>query len=237
VSRRAGQLRTPAAVAGLAVAALVVVGVVALCEWLVFKADELPGEVRQEGVTTESLTNPAGEQGPPATGGECPPTPPPGGEPPAVASTQLMACPEHFDGRVVSYTGEVILGQLRRDEGAWVQLNDDPYALQLGPLRGHRITAGTNSGIPVLIPADSASAIETAGGPDARGDLLAVEGTFRRAASADGGGPAIVATSATVVEEGHPIRRPADGRRVAVAGVLAAVTAVVAGATAAASRR
>jgi hypothetical protein len=37
--------------------------------------------------------------------------------------------------------------------GAWLHLNDDRYALDLGPLPQHRTAVAGNSGVPVLVPA------------------------------------------------------------------------------------
>jgi len=48
------------------------------------------------------------------------------------------ACPRLLDGREVLYIGEVVGDVLRREGGAWAQINDDPYALEVGPFGPHR---------------------------------------------------------------------------------------------------
>lgn len=102
--------------------------------------------------------------------------------PPAglVSSNELYDCPASYDGRLVRYRGEVVGAVLRRDDGAWLQLNDDVYAGEIGPLPAHRDFRGGNAGVGVFVPHDVADAITFVGGPDARGDILEVVGTFRR---------------------------------------------------------
>lgn len=144
-----------------------------------------------------------------------------------VSSGDLIECPATYDGVTVRYRGEIVRAVLRRGERAWVQLNDDRYGLELGPLPQHRVGVGGNSGIPVSIPQGAADLITHVGDARHRGDVLDVSGTFLRADPDDGGGPAIRAETVTVTQVGGPTPRPALPSRAAVAAALAlAVIAV-----------
>ena len=145
-----------------------------------------------------------------------------------VSSALLYECPQLYDDLVVTYTGEVVGEVLRRGDHAWVQLNDDAYALTLGPIGSHAVSAGPNSGVSVRIPITVAEAIENVGASERLGDRLTVRGVFDSGDPADGGGTVIRADDVVAVERGGP--RPAlryPGRRLAAA-VLLPVTVIVA---------
>ena len=112
-----------------------------------------------------------------------------------VSSTQIFLCPSAYDGLEVSYVGEVVGELLPRRGGAWAQINDDPYALESGPLVGHRERAGFNTGLSVWLPEELAERIEQPGRPALRGDVVLLTGTIHRADPADGGGITLRATS------------------------------------------
>lgn len=143
-----------------------------------------------------------------------------------VTSELLVECSRVYDGRVVSYTGEVVRAVLRRGEHAWVQVNDDPYALGPGPLPGHRTALGGNSGMAVRLPGDRADVISTVGDHRAHGDIIEVVGTFDR--TGDVGAPAILAERAEVVDAGEPITHDIDPVRAAVAAASSVVALAVA---------
>jgi hypothetical protein len=146
-----------------------------------------------------------------------------------VSSVQVNLCPRRFDGRLVTYIGEVVGDVLRRDGGAWVQLNDDAYALGPGPLPGHRNFSGTNTGLAVWLPDEFAELATRPGRRDVRGDLLAVEGVLHRADPNDGGGLTIRAQSARLVATGftvgHQVHR--EQARIAVVLALVAIAMIV----------
>lgn len=161
------------------------------------------------------------EPEPPPAPGPCPDAAlSPSGPAVAVTSAELIACPRVYDGVRVAYEGEAVRAVLRRGDRAWVQLNDDAYAGALGPLPGHLVPAGVNSGIPVLLPAGAADLITVLGDPRHKGDRLLVEGTFRRAHPADAGGPAIDVATAAVVAQGGPVPRSVGPARIAAAVLL-----------------
>ena len=151
----------------------------------------------------------------------CPaPRGPAADEPVVVVADELIECPATFDGVTVSYRGEAVRAVLARGPRSWVHLNDDPYALELGPLYDHRTAVGGNSGIPVAIPTAVADTITHVGGPRHHGDILEVTGVFHRADPRDGGGPAIQADTARITQMGRPVRRSVDTARVITAGIM-----------------
>lgn len=154
---------------------------------------------------------------------------PPG--PVEVSSNDLYACPQVFDHQRVRYEGEVIGAVLRRSDGAWVQLNDDAYAADLGPLPAHREFRGGNSGVGVHLPEDLADEIESVGGPSTTGDVLAVTGVSYQSDPDSGEAAVIRASGATVTARGEPISHAAlpDRRIAGIVLALLAAGLVVAG--------
>ncbi|MBY5162662.1 hypothetical protein [Salsipaludibacter albus] len=143
-----------------------------------------------------------------------------------ITSSLAVQCGQRFDDRTIHYAGEVVGDVLERDRGAWVQLNDDAYALDLGPLPRTGIQAGTNSGLAVWLPTD-AGTTWTPGRHDRRGDVLAITGTFHHADPDDGGGTTIHAQSiATIAPATAPEPRAPSGTVIVLAAttLLAAAT-------------
>lgn len=211
MSRRGDQLSVTAALVGLTAIVAVVAGIIALADALLATVQTLP-----------PLPAPAfdPESPCPVTGQAT--------EPLAVTSPQLIECPDSYDGLRVRFEGEVVGAVLRRGERAWLQLNDDLYALA-GPLPEHRTPLGANSGLAVSVPVATAIRVDAVGGHHARGDRVAVIGEFRATDPADGGGPTIHAAEARILEPGHGVVHPPATPRLAVAGGLAALTLVAGG--------
>lgn len=143
---------------------------------------------------------------------------PPGGR---VSSAQVHSCPAAFDELEVTFVGEVVGELLPRQGGAWAQVNDDPYALEIGPIVGHRQLAGSNSGPSVWLPDGLHERIEAPGRPDRRGDVIAVEGRLLRADPDDGGGITVRAEELEVLAGPVEIQAPLHVLQVVVAAVLA----------------
>lgn len=142
-----------------------------------------------------------------------------------VFSSEVMDCPSAFDRQAVTYVGEVVGDVLQRDEGAWLLVNDDPYALEVGPLQGHSDFRGTNTGLSVWLPRPLPE-LEP-GGPDRRGTIISVDGVVQRADPKDGGGltlTALTSESTTILEEAVAVERPLN-RGQALAAVLFALVA------------
>jgi len=188
----------------LAAGAVVVAAVVALTA----TGDPVPGNLQPPAISSPE---------------DCPDAPSDG----VVASVELLACPDVYDGVEVVIEGEVVGGVLQRDGGAWLQLNDDAYATALGPLPASGVRAGANAAIAVFAPESVISRIASVGGAHAVGDRLRVAGTYLRADSDDAGAPALRATSAELLLPGRPIDRRAEPARVAAAAVSAAVAGVL----------
>jgi hypothetical protein len=141
------------------------------------------------------------------------------------SSAELIECAAAYDGSPVVFEGEVVRAVLRRRDGAWVQVNDDTYALGR-PVPEARTSDGGNAGIAVWLPGDLADRISRVGGPRDRGDRIRVQGVFVRSHPRDAGNPALHADTMAVVEPGHPIERPVSPRRLGVAAVLVALAAL-----------
>lgn len=140
-----------------------------------------------------------------------------------VSSGELLECPDRFDGRRVSYVGEVVGDVLERGDGAWVLMNDDAYALELGPLTAHGRFRGYNSGVSVWLDGDLAELADEPGRAGRRGDVLEVRGVVRRADPADGGGLTIRAAEGELVAHARELETPVHVLQAIVAGVLAVV--------------
>lgn len=144
-----------------------------------------------------------------------------------VTSGDVVECPDLFDGRPVTYVGEVIGDVLHRDGGAWALLNDDAYALEVGPLAAHGHFAGYNSGLTVWLDGELADLADEPGGPGRRGDVLRVAAVVHRVDPADGGGLTLRAFDAELLAQARPLERPLDVPQAVAAAVLALVAAAV----------
>ena len=142
-----------------------------------------------------------------------------------VSSSQIYACPSAYDGARVTYVGEAVGEILRRDGGAWVQVNDDPYALETGPVHGHRDLGGFNTGVAVWLPDDLHEEIDALGRHGRRGEVVSVIGIVHRADPADGGGLTIRAEAIEILAPSVVAYEPLHRIQAIVAAVLAALAA------------
>lgn len=142
-----------------------------------------------------------------------------------VTASAVLACPVAFDGARVMYVGEVVGDLLRRDGGAWALVNDDAYALEVGPLPAHRSRSGLNSGLSVWLPAPAVEGLGEPGRAGRRGAVIEVVGTLLRTDPADGGGLTLRAESVRVLAPGVDVDEPLD-RPQAVAAALVLALAV-----------
>jgi hypothetical protein len=127
-----------------------------------------------------------------------------------VSSALVLACPEAYDGLRVRYVGELIGDVLHRDGGAWVLVNDDDYALEVGPLPGHRDLRGTNTGLTVWFPDPLLDVVTGLGRPNLRGDVVEVTGVVVRADPTDGEGLALRADALRLVAPARAVHEPLD---------------------------
>ena len=152
---------------------------------------------------------------------------------PRLVSGVAFEGPDRFDGQRVVVIGEVVGDVLGRRTGSWIQLNDDAYALDHGPLAATGVPAGTNSGVAVWLPKELTPVALQPGRATHRGTILLVTGTFLRADPADGGGTAVRADHVELLDRGGPVAVATD----VPAGFAAAATMSLAIAAWAALRR
>lgn len=146
-----------------------------------------------------------------------------------VRTGDLHECPEHFDAERVRFTGEVVGVPLPRSGGTWVQVNDDDYALDVGPLPTHQDFRGGNSGIGVWLPDDLADRITRSGRWGSIGDIVEVSGTFHRV-DPDSGEIAVVHAARLRVEQvGQPVTEDPLRNRQVAAAVLAVLALLLVG--------
>jgi hypothetical protein len=138
-------------------------------------------------------------------------------------SGEVLRCPADFDGRIVTYVGEVVGDVLGRNEGSWVLMNDDAYGLVTGPLGASRVPRGTNSGLSVWLPSPMDLLAQAPGRAERRGDVLQVVGVVHRADPKDGGGLTVRADEVTLLSPAVELKVPLHTRQLAAAVVLAIV--------------
>jgi hypothetical protein len=203
--------------AGVVALLTLLAGVAALAEWL------------RHPPTIAPVPGPP-DPGDPRAEVVCP-APPVGSAPVRVSSNDLYDCPHSYDGNTVTFEGEVIGAVLDRRDGAWLQLNDDAYAGDLGPLPAHRELRGANSGVGVHLPTELAERIQWAGSHRARGDVLTVTGVYHQSDPVSGEVAVIRATAGDIARTGAPLAHERlRGRQVVGALVgLAALALLAAG--------
>lgn len=143
----------------------------------------------------------------------------------AVDSSTLIDKSDLFDGRTVTYRGEVIGDVMVRSDGVWLNINDDSYSRQ-----GERFhLAGYNRGQSVLAPKTAAKTVKYAGNYVQRGDIVEVTGIFHKAASKHGGEMMIEAKSVTLVKRGFPLTHRISRRRAVLAVVWMSIAVALFG--------
>lgn len=140
-----------------------------------------------------------------------------------VTSSQVFRCPEAFDDLEVAFAGEVIGDVLQRPDGAWVQVNDDAYALETGPLIDHRQRSGYNTGMSVWLPTGLHERVGGVGNADQRGDVILVRGLLDRTDPDDGGGITVRADQIQILAPSAEIEAPFHTLQATIAGLLAAL--------------
>jgi len=141
-----------------------------------------------------------------------------------ISSATANACPRLWDGRVVGYVGEVVGHVFARDGGAWIQINDDGYALQSGPLPNHLDFDGTNSGLFVWLPSEFVALVTHPGESRWQGDVLAITALFMRNDLTEGGQLTLRAIHVTSLAPARSVPRPIHGR-LAISALLAMMVA------------
>jgi hypothetical protein len=145
-----------------------------------------------------------------------------------ITSELVNACPAAFEGLGLTYVGEVIGHYLDREDGGWVQVNDDDYALRTGPLPAQNGFRGLNSSLAVWLPHDLAERLTGFGGPGRRGDVVELSGAVVRTDPADGGGLTFRASDLRVLAPSVAIEQPFHLLQAVAAGGLSVVALGVA---------
>jgi hypothetical protein len=123
---------------------------------------------------------------------------------PEVSSAEVVERPQRWDGRHVTFVGEVIGEAMVRGEVAWLHVNDDGYAHGTIPEGAELV--GYNSGLAIIAPTNLLGPIRHFGLHDTRGDMVEVVGVFHAADPRYGGDMLIEAESVTVVADGGRIQ-------------------------------
>jgi len=143
-----------------------------------------------------------------------------------ITSELVYACPRLFDGLRARYVGEVVGDVLQRDGGAWILVNDDAYALEVGPLGARRELRGYNSGLSVWLPDGLHEDLGAPGRFGRRGDIVLVEGVLLRADPADGGGITLRATSLERLSPSQSVDEPLNRLLALAASVMMLLAAL-----------
>ncbi len=124
---------------------------------------------------------------------------------PAVSLEELINNAEEYDGKTLTFKGEVIGDIMIRGESAWLNVHDETGA------------------IGVFCPKELVGEIEYQGSYKFRGDVISVKGIFHRFCSEHGGDTDIHAEKITIIEKGEETPHPLDPLKVKASIVLAAI--------------
>ena len=128
---------------------------------------------------------------------------------PIVSAQELLENAEKYDGKIISFKGEVIGEIMVRGESAWVNVRDEAGA------------------IGVFCPKELLGEIEYQGDYRHKGDLISVRGIFHRACPQHGGDTDIHAEKITIIKKGEVISHPLDPQKVKASVILAALVCVL----------
>jgi len=127
----------------------------------------------------------------------------------SVSSSELINNAKQYDGKVVSYQGEVIGEVMPRGDFAWANIND-----------------GKNA-VGIWMTAAQASEISFAGSYKAKGDWFEVEGVFNRSCPQHGGDLDIHARSVIKKIAGRAVAEKLNPDKKQLAIILAVILAVI----------
>lgn len=142
----------------------------------------------------------------------------------AVEVSEVLADPEEYAGRELSITGELVGDYSRRNEGVWVQVNDDPFVAN--PIVAGGEPSATSTGIGALVPTELFDSIVE--GPPGRygrtGPVVELQGVFRYHDPGRGGETYLEVETASMVDRGrdHPVPGPDGWLWIGVGLLLAA---------------
>jgi hypothetical protein len=126
-----------------------------------------------------------------------------------------------WNGKTVTFHGEAIGEVMKRDDYAWIHLNDDAY-MEQNVEEGAKL-GGYNSGMAVWVSAGLTDQIDTYGDYKHEGTIVEVTGTFNGACKEHGGDMDIHATGLKILRAGHVVDDPVQLWKVLLAVGLIAV--------------
>ena len=133
------------------------------------------------------------------------------GQPPVLSTTELVENSYKWDGKTVSFKGEVLQDLMVREDGTWMNLSD-----------------GNNTAMGVFVPKDVAMpVISYAEDYRTAGDVVFITGVFHRACVQHDGETDIHAVSVTVLTPGFTKANPIHLDRVVWLVVLAGLLGLV----------
>ena len=138
-----------------------------------------------------------------------------------VNSASLVENANAWNGRVITFKGEVIGEAMVRGKVVWIHLNDDAYMWK--NIEEEAKLDGYNSGHAVWVPANLAMKIRFFGDFKHEGDVVRIVGTFNAACPQHGGDMDIHASTLEIVRPGHPVHHVFNTSRAIFAGFLLAV--------------
>ncbi len=116
-----------------------------------------------------------------------------------ISSGELVEKSNFYNGKTILFRGEVIGEVMVREEGAWLNINDDAYCQGSSKLMGY------NSGQSIWAKAEDVKIIKTCGDYFHTGDVVEITGVFNRACKKHGGDMDIHAQTVTLIQPGKKI--------------------------------
>ncbi len=123
-----------------------------------------------------------------------------------ISSTELIKDAKQYDGKSVTFQGEVVGDIMIRGEYAWLSINDGSNAMG------------------VWINKELIKNIQYIGNYKAKGDVIEITGIFRRSCPEHGGDLDIHGQHITKVVSGEPSPRAMDVKKAYLAFLLSIVT-------------
>lgn len=143
-----------------------------------------------------------------------------------VEAAGLLNDPDEWDGARVAIVGELVGDYSHRDDGVWVQINDDAFV-------GSPVGAGgdpqtTNMGVGALIPAAEFEEIHSPPGRYGRhGPVVRLEGTFRHSDPDLGGETYLEVDTVRTLQQGNAYPTPGPDLWLGVGTALLLIAGVV----------
>jgi hypothetical protein len=132
-------------------------------------------------------------------------------QPPVMSTNDLVENSYKWDGKTVSFKGEVLEDLMERKDGVWMNLSD-----------------GNNTAMGVFVPKDVAMpVIDHTESYRTVGDVVLITGVFHRTCIQHEGETDIHATSVTVVTPGAVRANPIHSDRVVLFAVLVVLLGIV----------